>query len=86
MERRTDSTSFPGKPGNECGPVNAFDGDKGAHPSIRRTSSGAIDVEYYERRARKLRARWMGLWFRWLIGHVARFGRGLKRRGGGFPM
>lgn len=42
-------------------------------PAIRRSGTGAIDIEYYERRAHDLRIQFMRYWLRNLIRRVTRF-------------
>jgi len=48
-----------------------------ASRSVRRRSDGSIDIAYYERRMRRLRARWMRMWLR---GIVRRIGESWRRR------
>lgn len=55
--------------------MDEFDACDRAPPSIRRIFNGAIDIDYYVRRARELRARLMRLWLRRFIGRVTRFWR-----------
>lgn len=75
MARHIDCAKTSEEAGKGNCPVDAVDVAECNSHSIRRTGNGAIDIEYYEKLACALRARWMRLLLRRFIVRVAVFWR-----------
>jgi uncharacterized protein YjiS (DUF1127 family)/ketosteroid isomerase-like protein len=75
MARRTESRLVPDSAAHAFPPTTALEADKSTWPEIRRVGNGAIDIEYYEQRARLLRSRFIQRWMRILIRRLARLWR-----------
>jgi len=78
MARHIDGAQTLEEAGKGNYPTDVLDAAESSSRLIRRTNNGAIDVEYYEKRARRLRVRWMCCWLGRIVGHADRFWRRRK--------